>query len=357
MKMNQVREALDYVLANRFIGAGVIVFLSIVAMMVVDFIICRVLRVMARRTSTDFDDSFIDYIHQPIRTSVLLIGLYLAAHHIELESRLISISGSFLKSLAVLIWAIFAIRFSGLIFSYLSRIDKVSVIQPRTQLLFDNLVKVVLFGLGIYFIFIFWDIDLSAWLASAGIIGIAVGFAAKDTLANLLGGIAILADAPYKVGDYINLDSGERGEVTQIGLRSTRLLTRDDVEVTIPNSVTAGAKIVNETGGRWEKMRIRIKVSVAYRSDIDHLRELLIDIAARHPWTCQEPEPRVRFRAFGDSSLDFELLCWIDEPVLRGRVIDALNSEIYKKLAAEGIEIPYPKRDIYIREMPERKLD
>jgi len=351
--VDQVREALDYVLTNRYIGAAVIVLLSIVAMMVVDFIICRVLRGLTSRTSSSFDDSFVDYIHQPVRISVLLIGLYLAVQLIELPPRFLGFISAFLKSLAVLIWAVFVIRFSSLLFSYLSQAEKVTVVQPRTRQLFNNLTKVVLFGLGIYFIFIFWNINLSAWLASAGIIGIAVGFAAKDTLANLLAGIAILADAPYKVGDYINLDSGERGEVTHIGLRSTRLLTRDDVEVIIPNAVTAGAKIVNESSGRWEKERIRVQVSVAYGSDVDRLRDLLTDIAVQHPWTCQEPEPRVRFRTFGNSSLDFELLCWIDEPVLRGRVIDALNSEIYKKLASEGIEIPYPKRDIYIREMPE----
>ncbi len=178
----------------------------------------------------------------------------------------------------------------------------------------------------------------------------AIGFAAKDTLANLFGGIFILADAPYKVGDFVVLGSGERGEVTQIGLRSTRLLTRDDVEVTVPNAVIANAKIVNESGGPWVKERVRVKVGVAYGSDIDQVREVLMAVAAENPHVEQDPEPRVRFRAFGDSGLDFELLAWVREPVLRGRVLDALNTEVYKRFAAAGIEIPYPKRDVYLHE-------
>ena len=91
---------------------------------------------------------------------------------------------------------------------------------------------------------------MTAWLASAGVVGIAVGFAAKDTLANLFSGVFILADAPYKIGDYIVLDAtGMRGKVTQIGLRSTRLITRDDVEVTIPNSIMGNSQVINQSGG------------------------------------------------------------------------------------------------------------
>ena len=160
-----------------------------------------------------------------------------------------------------------------------------------------------------------------------------------------------LADAPYEMGDFVNLDSGERGRVTHIGLRSTRMLTRDDIEVTVPNSVIANAKIINESGGPWEKERIRVKAGVAYGSDIDQVRELLLEIAVSHPSIAEEPEPRVRFRAFGESSLDFELLGWIDEPVFRGRVLDALYTEVYKRFQAEGIEIPYPKRDVYLHQI------
>ncbi len=102
-----------------------------------------------------------------------------------------------------------------------------------------------------------------------------------------------MADAPYKIGDFVVLDTGERGEITHIGIRSTRLKTRDDVEVTVPNSVMGNTKIINESGGPHEKFRIRVAVGVAYGSDIDKVREILMDIALNPMTVCEDPEPRV----------------------------------------------------------------
>jgi small-conductance mechanosensitive channel len=130
------------------------------------------------------------------------------------------------------------------------------------------------------------------------------------------------------------------------------MLTRDDVQVTVPNSVMGNTKIINESGGPHEKYRIRVAVGVAYGSDIDLVRSILMDIALANETLCEDPEPRVRFRTFGASSLDFELLGWIDQPVLRGRVIDSLNCQIYQRFIEERIEIPYSKHDLYIKELP-----
>ncbi len=350
--MDQIREIFQSAVSNQYVLAASIVVVSLIATVVADFIASRVFRVLAKRSSTTIDDEFVDLSHRPVRTSVLLLGLWLASNQLELSPRLALIITATLKTVAVFVWLIFGIRFISLLLKYLSTVEKVNVVETRTRPLFDNLAKIVLIAGAIYFIFLFWNINVSAWLASAGIIGIAVGFASKDTLANLFSGIFILADAPYKIGDFINLDSGDRGQVTHVGLRSTRMITRDDVEITVPNAVIANAKIINETGGPSEKERVRIKVGVAYGTDVDRLKDVLMEIGTSHPWTSNDPEPRVRFRTFGESSIDFELLCLTDEPVLRGRVIDALNTEVYKALYREGIEIPYPKRDVYIKQMP-----
>jgi small-conductance mechanosensitive channel len=208
-----------------------------------------------------------------------------------------------------------------------------------------------------YLFLAIWGIDPTAWLASAGVIGIAVGFAARDTLANLFSGLFIVADSPYKIGDYIVLDTGDRGEVTHLGMRSTRLLTRDDVEITIPNSVIANAKIINESGGPWEKYRIRVPVGVAYGSDVDEVVALLESVAADHADVLDQPAPRVRMRGFGDSSLDFELLGWVEKPVLRGKVLHELFMAVYKRFAEEGVEIPFPQRDLHVVSMPGRAED
>ena len=202
----------------------------------------------------------------------------------------------------------------------------------------SNRDKIIIIGAGIYFLFIAWQTDPTAWLASAGIIGLALSFAAKDSLANLFAGAFILADAPYKLGDFIILDSGERGKVTAIGLRSTRMLTRDDVEITIPNAVMGNTKITNESGGPYEKERIRIRVGVAYGTDVDRVEELLLNIALSHEEIVNMPEPRVRFRAFGESSLNLELLAeTINSLAIEGKQIILKNLEQIKKQYVDTI--------------------
>ncbi len=111
-------------------------------------------------------------------------------------------------------------------------------------------------------------------------------------------------------------------------------------------------RIVNESGGPHEKFRIKVAVGVAYGSNIDQVRQVLHDIAIAEPQVCADPEPRIRFVTFGASSLDFELQSWVENPELRGQALDSLNSTIYKRFMAEGIEIPYSKHDLYIKEMP-----
>jgi small-conductance mechanosensitive channel len=218
--------------------------------------------------------------------------------------------------------------------------------------LIHNVMKVMLVALAIYFIFLAWKIDVTAWLASAGIVGLALSFAAKDTLSNLFAGVSIIMDAPYKTGDYIILDSGERGVVTEIGLRSTRILTRDDIEITVPNGVIGNSTITNEAGGPSSQHRIRVAVGTAYGSDVDHVLQMLEKVAAHNPDILSEPASRARFRRFGESSLEFELMGWIGNPADRGRVQHELNCGIYKAFIEERIEIPFPQRDLHVRTMP-----
>ncbi|GIS88459.1 MAG: hypothetical protein CM1200mP18_11690 [Gammaproteobacteria bacterium] len=110
----------------------------------------------------------------------------------------------------------------------------------------------LVWALAVFVVIVVWDLDATGWLASAGVVGLAVGFAAKDTLSNLIAGVFIMADAQYKIDDLFILDSGERGQVTHIGLRSTRFLTRDDIEITVPNAVM-GQGPKNFKRDRWSK--------------------------------------------------------------------------------------------------------
>jgi small-conductance mechanosensitive channel len=355
--MNEMtQQIIDWVATvapNRYVQALIVAVVFLALAKIVNLFINRVIRRLVGRTRGQFDDQLIDMIEQPIFLTVVFIGLSIATKLLALPDAANSVTLAMLTTFVVFIWSAFLIRLTRLVLSTISELpDRFRVVQKQTLPLFNNLATIIIIAGALYFVFIAWNIDITAWVASAGILGIAISFAAKDTLSNLFSGVFILADAPYKIGDFIILDSGERGMVTHIGIRSTRLLTRDDVEITIPNGVMGNAKITNEAGGPYANRRIRVKVGVAYGSDIDHVRATLMDVAGNHAAVCKDPEPRVRFRSFGDSGLDIELLCWIDEPVLAGRVLDALNTEVYKRFLAEGIEIPYPKRDVYLYSQP-----
>ena len=329
------------------------VLVSVLLAKFVDLLISRVVLRLTRRTKTDLDDQLVELLHRPIFISVILIGLQIALETLGWNPTVERVLGALIMTVAVFVWTGAGLRLTSTILASMSRLaDRVTWLESRTLPLFDNLSKIVVFGLAIYFFLIAWELDLSAWLASAGIMGIAVGFAAKDTLANLFGGLFVIMDAPYKLGDFINLDSGERGRVIKIGLRSTRLLTRDDVEITLPNSHIANSKVVNESGGPYEKTRVAITVGVAYGSDVDRVREVLLEAAQSVALVVADPTPRIRFVEMGDSALIFRIQGWVDEPVNRGSCIDGLNTAIYKALARADIEIPFPQQVVHVAPPP-----
>ncbi len=312
-------------------------------------VLTRVVARLARRSGTDLDDQLIRIAGGPVLVTVVLIGVYFALAALGLSAESLLVTERLCKTLTLLVWVGAVLRMCRPVLESLARLaDRVTWLEARTVPLVDNFGRVLMFVLAVYALLRIWDVNAAPVLASAGVVGLALGFAAKDTLANLFGGLFVIVDAPYKIGDYINLDSGERGEVTNIGLRSTRLLTRDDIEITIPNAQIAAAKINNEAGGRWEKSRVRVRVGVAYGSDVAEVKEVLMAAAESVEYALESPEPRVRFRALGESSLDFELLAWIEAPELRGRCVDALLTEIYNRLNAQDIGIPFPQRTVHL---------
>jgi MscS family membrane protein len=344
-----MREVIELIKSNVAISVLAIALGTLLAGLLADLVTSRVLLRLTSRTRTNLDDEIIAAVRKPLFLSVLLIGIGLVLWRIQTPATWQRLVNNVLITIGVLVWTAAAMRIGKAVLTLLaSRAGEHPYIQPRTVPLFDITVRTLVVGGAAYGVLLAWNVDVTAWLASAGILGIAIGFAAKDTLANLFSGIFILADAPYKLGDYIVLSTGERGRVTEIGMRSTRILTRDDIEIIIPNAAIASAMIVNETGGPHAKERVRVDVGVAYGSDIDQVRAILIDIADNCRLLCEDPAPRVRFRTFGESSLDFQLLGWIEEPALRGQAIDELLTTIYKRFNAEGVVIPFPQRDVHL---------
>ena len=347
------RTTVDFLQPYPYLQAGLIIVLFLFLAVLVDRLTTGIVSRVVSRTQTTLDDRLVAIMHRPIFTTVALVGLILATLQLDLNYILLLGTIGVIKTLLVLIWLTFGLRFSSIMLGAMKRQDdRFQFVQQTTEPLLKNAVAVLMFVAATYTILLAWDVNVTGLVASAGILGLALSFAAQDTIANLFAGVAILADRPYQIGDYIILDSSERGQVTHIGLRSTRMLTRDDVEVSIPNSVMGNAKIVNEAGGPPQRYRIRTSVGVAYGSDIDKVMDVLRDVADKQPEVHQEPEPRVRFRTFGESSLDFDLLCWIEQPADRGRVAHELNCAIYRQFANAGIAIPFPQRDLYVKEMP-----
>jgi MscS family membrane protein len=317
-------------------------------------------RMLASSTDNKFDDHIISMLHQPVFTTFSVFGLIIASYSLagELGSALLNPTLAVLKTLVILSWIRFFMRSADSVLDTMGASPKHFVFaQKDTVPLLKNLAVVFLILAAAYSILVAWDINVTGLVASAGIVGLALSFAAQDTLSHLFAGVAILADRPYRIGDYIVLDTGERGQVTHIGLRSTRLMTRDDVEVSIPNGVMGSAKIVNESGGGKRQYRVRASVGVAYGSDVDKVLAVLEEIGKSNENLANHPEPRARFRAFGASSLDFELLAWIAEPSMRGLRIHEINCAINRRFVEEAIVIPFPQQDVWIKEVPNKKTD
>ena len=350
----QIQQLAELIGPNVYLQAAIIAAAFIVVGKIADWIISGIISRFARRSTNDFDDQLVSLVHKPIFMSFVLLGLSLGTRRLGLPDVPTFITVGILKTLAIFVWYSTFMSLMGLVISVFSKTQDRKIVQTGMLPLLHNVMKIVVFALAIYFLFLAWSIDVTAWLASAGIVGLALSFAAKDTLSNLFAGVSIIMDSPYKTGDFIILDTGERGLVTDIGLRSTRILTQDDVEITVPNGIIGNGKIINEAGGPPAQHRIRAAIGVAYGSDLEQVIAVLNAVAAKHPEILDTPEPRVRFRTFGDSSLNFELLGWIAQPVDRGRVTHELNCAIYKALNENEISIPFPQRDLHVRSMPEK---
>ncbi len=195
-------------------------------------------------------------------------------------------------------------------------------------------------------------INVMPFVAGAGILGIAIGFAAKDTLSNLIAGILLIIDRPFEIGDRIEVwsapaGSSSWGDVIDIGLRATKIRTTDNIIIVIPNNEIMKRDIVNYTLISTN-IRIRINIGVAYDTDIKHAKEVILKVASKMDWILEDPPPRVVVRNFGESAVDLQLRVWINDARRRMDTISAITDNVKCAFDKAGIEIPYPKRDIHI---------
>lgn len=195
-------------------------------------------------------------------------------------------------------------------------------------------------------------INVMPFIAGAGVAGIAVGFAAKDTLSNLIAGVLLIIDRPFEVGDRIEVWSAPSGtatwgDVMDIGLRATRIKTTDNIVIIIPNNEIMMRDIVNYTIIS-SKIRVRVNIGIAYDADIEQAKQIITAVAKSTEWIAKDPAPKVVVRNFGESSVDLQLRVWINDARKRIDTISYITDRVKTAFDQNQIEIPFPKRDITI---------
>ncbi len=213
--------------------------------------------------------------------------------------------------------------------------------------LFSKLSKIVIFFAGVMIVLSKFEVDTTGFIATGAIGSLAIALAAKDTIANMISGFLILVDRPFRVNDRVELPDGQIGDVQEIGLRCTKILTFDNTILVIPNSDISAARVINH-GYPNARVKMRLRMGVAYGSDMVKVKQILVDIATKSQRVMDEPAPAAYFMSFGDSALKVMLIAWVADYREKFSITDEINLEIQKRFAAEGIEVPFPQHDVHL---------
>jgi small-conductance mechanosensitive channel len=231
---------------------------------------------------------------------------------------------------------------------FIGRLLRRTQMAPSLQFTLSRVLGYCILALGFYISFQFVGINLNSLAILAGAIGVGIGFGLQNIISNFISGLIILAERPITIGDRIEI-GGVAGQVREISLRSTTLITNDNIAIIVPN-----ADLITHSLTNWSyedpRIRFRIPFGVAYGTDLAKLRRLMLEVADEHPKALKEPKPDLFFVGFGESSLNFELSAWSEEMTTTPRSFRSdLFFAIEKKLRENGIEIPFPQRDVRVR--------
>ena len=191
------------------------------------------------------------------------------------------------------------------------------------------------------------NIPLGALVGLFAVVGVGIGFGLQNLTSNFTSGMILLFERPVKVGDRLEIN-GVWGDVVRINLRTSIIKTPDDISIIVPNSKLLDEFVVNYSFGN-PRIRIHVPVGVAYGSDVKRVTELLMGVAVDNTRILKTPVPKVWFREFGESSLNFELLCWVPNAERKFDAISELNYAIDAAFREHKVQIPFPQRDLHIR--------
>ncbi|MCI0695161.1 mechanosensitive ion channel family protein [candidate division KSB1 bacterium] len=309
------------------------------------------LRRWAGRTKTQADDILIQAFSGPFMIWVLILGLQFATQFSDLSERATGLISKGLLILWIISLIIVASRLAGDLVKYFG--GEIQETLPVTSLT-QNLARLAVITIGILILLNQLGISITPILTALGVGGLAVALALQDTLANLFAGFYVSLSGNIRPGDYIKLDSGEEGYVTDISWRSTTVRALANNMIIVPNAKLAQAIVTNYYLPE-KRMSLLIPIGVSYDSDPEQIERILVEEASKGaqdiPGLLAEPAPFVRFiPGFGDSSLNFTLICQVAEFVDQYFAQHELRKRIFKRFRAEGIEIPFPIRTVYLRD-------
>ena len=308
------------------------------------YILHEILPRLSAKTDTTLDDEIIKALQRPVQLIVFTTGVTVAVHSLKIGNLYFE---PFDRIMMIIFTLLGAYLVSNIVHALIQWYS--NDIAPKTksklddQLMpfLDKVDRIIVFSFAFLIIFDRLGYQITPFLASIGVAGIAVAFAAQETLSNVFGAFSILTDRPFKVGDRIELSNTEIGDVIDIGIRSTRLKTMDSKIIIMPNSVISKGKIINYSEPD-QIVRFTINVSISYNSDIDRALSTMIDIAGKTDGVIFNPPPRAFVVTLSSYSIDLIMHVWVKDYRLEFDVPDRIYREIIRRFKEENIEIPYP---------------
>jgi small-conductance mechanosensitive channel len=348
---NPLPPPLDDRLSTFVISIAIWAGIALLAILV----ITPVFRKYARKTRTHLDNVVLGIIRGPLFIILITYGVVQSLVVLQPPAEVVGLLATLYSAVLVLMLTWLAYRvFRGIVIEYGKKLA-----ERKDTPLFDALWPVVnragailIVVVGASSLAALFGLDLTAFIAGMGVLGIAIAFAAQESLSNFFSGVFLLLDRPFKEGDLVEID-GDRCRIERIGLRTTRLYHRPSHKIlVVPNNKMARDMIVNLVEPD-EAIRQNTTVGVAYGSDVERVKETLVAAAEENPWVIKDEagrEPYARLEEFGESGMVFKLKFWVRDADKLNRVRGEVNETIVKRLAEAGIEIPYPTRTIRMDE-------
>ena len=330
--------------------AILIIVVAWVLSWVARYFLTQIVGRLISRTDTELDDVIVKAADFPLRGVILIGGVEFALKGLDF------ISDTWVGNLETIFFVFYALLSFAFIYRLLGGVIHWYGVEvahkTETNLddkfldLFRRLALIVLTATVMVIILSRFGVEVSALVTTLGIGSLAIALAAQETLGDMFSGFTIMIDQPFTVGDRVELlDLDTWGDVIHIGLRSTRILTRDNRTVIVPNSVIGKGLVVNYSIPST-RYRVQTHVGVAYGTDIELAREVMVEAIRQQDWVMEDERIEALFLEFGDSSLNFRVRCWIEHYVETRRIIDKMNSALYHALNENNIQIPFPQREV-----------